>query len=288
LKILIIGAQGFVGARLRKHLEARGASVVAVSSRDGSGLCAASGLLPETFRVADGVEAVVYLAASPRFREAPASAAHIFSVNALSAITAAEQARRAGAKRFVYASTGNVYAPSFAPCAEDAPLRRDDWYALSKVQAEEALALFRPYLGVHVGRLFGVYGPGQKDRLVPNIAASLRAGRAIELQPQAGVPEDTDGLRISLCFVDDVADVLARLALEGGPVCLNFASDEVLSVRAITEALGAALGTAPRYVRAERPRASDLIADNTLLRTRLAPRFTPFAEGIALTAAARD
>lgn len=288
MKILVIGAQGFVGARLQTRLAARGASVLPASSRDGSGLSDRSGLLPESFRVTEGIEAVVYLAASPRFREFPTGAAHVLSVNTVSAIAAAEKAHRAGAKRFVYASTGNVYAPSFAPRAESAPVRRDDWYALSKLHAEEALALFRPYFGVHVARLFGVYGPGQKNRLVPNLAEALRARRPVELQPRSGAALDSDGLRISLCYVDDVADVLARLAMEGGPECVNVAGDEVLSVRAIAVALGAALGAEPRFERTERPRTTDLIADNALLKARLAPRFTPFAEGIALTAAALD
>ncbi len=94
-------------------------------------------------------------------------------VNVHSAVAIAEHARRAGAKRFVYASTGNVYAAGFAPFSEAAPVRRDDWYALSKVHAEEALALFRPQLDVVIARLFGVYGPGQKGRLVPNLLASV-------------------------------------------------------------------------------------------------------------------
>jgi nucleoside-diphosphate-sugar epimerase len=260
---------------------------LATSSRDGTGLEPVSGLLPEAFRVPDGTEAVVYLAASPSYRDAPRTAPHLFAVNVFSAIVAAEHARRAGAKRFVYASTGNVYAPSFAPLCETAEVRRDDWYALSKLQAEEALALFRPRLEVMIARLFGVYGPGQKGRLVPNLATATGEGRPIELLGHPHDPGDQAGLRISLCYVDDAVQILARLALEGGPACLNVAGDEVLSVRSIADALGRRMGKMPRFELRRAARASDLIADIGLLKREFEPRFTPFEQGIERTVAAQ-
>ena len=118
---------------------------------------------------------VYYLAQSPRYRQTPEQSAHLFAVNCVAATQAAEAARRAGVNRFIYASTGNVYQSSFLPLAETAPVRRDNWYALSKVMGEDALALYRPYLDITIARIFGVYGPQQTDKLVPMIAERIKA-----------------------------------------------------------------------------------------------------------------
>jgi nucleoside-diphosphate-sugar epimerase len=285
MRALIVGAGGFIGARLAATLASRGAEVARLSSRDATGIRPDTGALPPDFSIEPGTDVVVYLATSPLHREGSRGAAHLFAVNVHSAIVCAEAARRAGARRFVYASTGNVYAPSFEPMAESAPLRRDDWYALSKLQAEEALALFRRSMEVVSPRLFGVYGPGQRGRLVPNLIASVLASRPIRLLGRPGARGAPDGLRLSLGYVDDVVAILARLALQGGPEHLNVAGPEVVSLREIADAIARALGKPPVFDAPGVDRDLDLIADIGLLQRSLAPAFTPFAEGLARTLA---
>jgi UDP-glucose 4-epimerase len=285
VRVLIVGSGGFIGARLAARLSTTGAEVTGLSSRAPGGIRSDTGTLSSDFSIEPGTDVVVYLATSPLHREGSRGAAHLFAVNVHSAIVCAEAARRAGARRFLYTSTGNVYAPSFEPMAENAPLRRDDWYALSKLHAEEALALFRPTMDVVIPRLFGVYGPGQRGRLVPNLIASVHAGRPIRLLGRPGARGEPDGLRLSLGYIDDVVGVLARLALEGGPQYLNVAGPEVASLREIADAVGRALGRQPVFDEPGVERDLDLVADIALLQRSLAPAFTPFAEGLARTIA---
>lgn len=280
MRALIVGAGGFVGSRLASALEAEGVEVVRSSSRDGTGIRPDTGFLPGDFAVEPGTDVVVYLATSPLHREGSRGASHLFAVNVTSAVVCAEAARRAGVRRFIYTSTGNVYEPSFAPMPETARLRRDDWYALSKVQAEEALSLFRPAMEVLLPRLFGVYGPGQRGRLISNLIASVLAGRPIRLSAQPASPHDEDGLRLSLCYIDDVVAILTRLALEGGPESMNVAGPDVASLRDIAIAIGRHVNRTPVLDAPSILRELDLIADITLLERSLAPRFTPFGDGI--------
>jgi nucleoside-diphosphate-sugar epimerase len=285
MRALIVGAGGFIGARLATVLAGRGVEVKRLSSREPTGIRPDTGALPPDFSIEPGTDVVVYVATSPLHREGSRGAAHLFAVNVHSAIVCAEAARRAGARRFVYTSTGNVYAPSFAPMAESAPLRRDDWYALSKLHAEEALTLFRPAMDVVIPRLFGVYGPGQRGRLVPNLIASVLAARPIRLLARPGAHGVPEGLRLSLGYIDDVVAVLAHLTLKGGPAYLNVAGPEVVSLREIADAIGRALGKQPVFDAPGVERDLDLIADIGLLQRGLAPTFTPFAEGLARTLA---
>lgn len=286
MKVLVIGSGGYMARHLMAGLVSRGIEALGVSSGDGSGIDPESGLLPNDFVVSSGTAAVVYMAQSPQYRQVPEQASHVLAVNTLSAVRAATAARAAGVARFIYVSTGTVYAPAFSPMAEDAPVRRNNWYGLSKLHGEEALALFRPDLDVIVVRPFGVYGPEQRSRLVPNLSDSILAGRPVILQPRHDAPDDRDGLRISLCYIDDATEILLRLVRDGGPTCLNLAGPETLSIRSMAEAIGALLGRPPVFEIASSPRDADLIADTRRVVEAVSPTFTPFSVGIARTVAA--
>jgi len=279
MRIGVVGAAGFIGVHLRRSLEADGIHCTAVSSATGC-FDPATGVLAKLPVSSEPLAAVVYLSQSPYYREVPQQVPHLWAVNVLSALKAAEWARHSGATRFVYASSGNVYRPAFDALSEEAPLRRDDWYALSKVQAEESLAVYRGQLMVTAARLFGVFGPGQRDKLVPNLIASIRARRAILLQPHPTDGSDTGGIRLSLSYVADVVDVLKRLALGDGPPALNVAGPDALSVREMASRIGARLGIAPVFSTDAVPRAGNLIADRTKLSRGWPTRFHAFDDGL--------
>lgn len=282
MRIAVIGAGGFIGARLSTAFEARGHDVFRFSSAGGC-FHLESGMLADLAPVG-ALDALVYLSQSPYYRELPQRLQHVWNVNAVSAAKAAEWARQNGARRVVYASTGNIYEPSFEPHAEKDPVRRDDWYALSKLHGEETIALVRS-VDVTFARLFGVYGPKQSLKLIPNLIESVQAGRSVVLQPHPSDAGDVDGLRLSLCYVDDAVRVLRRVVEAGGPRVLNVASPEVLSLRGIAAAIGRHLGVTPQFTRGMEPRACDLLAHTSLVRPILG-EFTGFEDGLTRTIAA--
>jgi nucleoside-diphosphate-sugar epimerase len=276
MKIVIVGMRSFVAAHLSFRTGEEGVEVVRMKTSD---------LLAGESGESDvaGADCLVYLSQSSQYRNVPEKLQEVYQVNLLGAIRAAEMAKRKGVGRFVYASTGSVYAPGFSPLAEDSPVRRDEWYPLSKLHAEEALALYRRYMDVIILRPFGVYGPGQRDRLVPNLIEAVREGKPVYLQKHPVREGDRDGLRISLCHVDDAADILFRLSREGGPAVLNLAGDRPFSIRELAVAIGELVGREPVFRFAEESRRGDLIADISLLRKTFQPAFKPFREGLAET-----
>ena len=274
---VVIGAGGFIGRRITATLA--GGNVYPVSSAqaafDEHGL-----LRVDTLDAPDGVDAVIYLSQSPRYRDLPQSADHLWSVNVVSAIRAAEWARRRGAGRFIYASSGTVYAPGFDPHGEDEPLRRDQWYALSKVHAEEALAPFTTGLSVTCVRLFGVYGPHQQGKLVANLIASIRRGDSVHLQPHPTNPDDHDGMRLSLIHVDDAAKAIVDLIAHREVGVVNLASPEVLSIRQIASTIGERLGRQPAFETAAVAREGDVIANVSRLLALMPRPFATLASSI--------
>ncbi len=279
MKITAIGGGGFIGARLVANLRASGNEVHVASSSDRTGITPSTGLLPEEFSFPEGTQSVIYLAQSPHFRAMPDQASHLLAVNCLSVVRAAVAARHAGVQRFVYVSTGTVYAPSFAPLPEDSMLNRSNWYALSKIQAEECIQLFRKDFEVVVCRPFAIYGEGQEGRLIPNLIRSVKQNQSITLQP-AKRGEIDGGLRLSLCHVDDAARCLAKMVLEGGVSLVNLAGGEYFSVEEIARMIGRKLGVEPNLSLAENPREGDLVSDPKVFSSFWDQSLMPFDRGL--------
>ncbi len=281
MRVAVIGAGGFVGKHICLELMARGVDVLPLSAGGPGGIALETGLLPLGFTFPQGVEAVYFLAQSPRYREMPEQSVHLLSVNCLAVAQAADAARKADVAKFVYASTGNVYVPSFSPHAETSPTRRDDWYSLSKVMAEDVLALYRPCFDVTIARIFGVYGPCQQaDRLVPVIADSVRLNRELYVDRNPTDDEDLDGLRVSLIYIADLVDAMLKLLTVNCEV-VNLAGSEAVSIRRLANVLGASLGVEPRIAVSTEYRDADLIADVRIYEHLLGLPKVPLEEGVA-------
>ena len=277
MRVAVFGAGGFLGRHIVSQLDRP--DTICISS-SGSHFDAASGLLADHLDVEGSVDAVIYLSQSPRYRDVPQHAAHLWCVNVVSAIKAAEWARQRGARRLIYASSGTVYAPGFQPFRETDPVRRDRWYALSKLHAEEALQQFSPELEVTSARLFTVYGPGQHGKLIPNLIAAIQAGNHVSIQPHPFDHDDQQGIRLSVIHVADAAAILIRLLEQPGrPVC-NVASPDVLSIAEIATAIGRQLGKSPIFEAAASPRDSDAVADASEASALLQRPFASFHSAI--------
>ena len=264
LKNVVIGANGYIGRYLTKALLDVGQDVVCISSGDNSGISLSTGLFPTDFSLPKNVDTVYYLAQSPRYRQTPEQSSHLLSVNCIAAVQAAEAARQAGVRRFIYASTGNVYQHSFLPLDESAPVNRQDWYALSKVMAEDALALYRPYLDITIARIFGVYGPKQTDKLVSILAGKIIKGEEIFLDRNPTDLDDLDGLVVSLMYIDDLVEGL--ILLKDATACdyINLAGEEAVSIRKLSIELANTMGVTPKISVRENYRMFNLISDNSM------------------------
>lgn len=267
MRVAVIGAGGFVGRHLCCKLAAQGAEVLALSAGSPDGISVETGLLPYDFALPQGIEAVYFLAQSPRYHQMPDQSAHLFSVNCVAAVQAAEAARKANVGRLIYASTGNVYAPSFLPLSETSPVRRDNWYSLSKVMAEDALGLFSSHLNVTIVRIFGVYGPRQEGKLVSKLAESVKLRHPVFTDRNPNDPRDIDGLRISLIYVDDLVDSLVNLLRVSKCKILNLSGPEAVSIRFLATRLGKLLDIEPVISLSRICREGDLVADTSKYMT---------------------
>ena len=292
MQIAVVGAAGFIGGSTLKAISKRGHTWEAYDKAGGTfggHSVTEFDINSDTLKFAPKTDCVVYLAQAQDYRDMPNQSTDLFSVNTLGPIRVAKEAYLSGLKGMIFASTGNVYEPSFEPLKEDQPVRRDDWYALSKVCAEEALSLFnKDHFFVTSARIFGAFGPNQKSMLPSRLVQSVKLGKSIFLEASPVNENDDGGLRVSYCFVDDLADMLVDLAemMSSGvttPQRINLGGDSPISIRHFSQTVGRVLGIEPCLEQVEKSRKMDLIADISLLKQLLNPRFTPFEEAIKLT-----
>jgi nucleoside-diphosphate-sugar epimerase len=289
MRILVTGGTGFIGGHLLRSLAARH-EVVALartppSADDGVewvrqdlGDPLDVGLLP------DRLDAVIHLAQSRRYREFPDGARDLFAINLASTASLLEYARGAGARSFVFASTGGLYGHSYERLVETDPVSPLNFYFASKYAAELLLGSYRPFFTTVVLRFFFVYGPGQERMLVPSLLERVRRGEEV---PVEGNP----GLRINPIHVADAVRVFEpALALERSDV-FNVAGDEVVRIEELAELLGRATGADVRVRHVEAGRKGDLVGDNRRMKEVLGvdPRIRlgeGLAELVAVTPAA--
>ncbi len=160
-RVLVTGANGFIGAHFVSALRSRGIDVCsgvrspATRQAPTNQESVAFDLTrPETFEGAlTGVDTVVHLAALTHAR----NATEYYRVNAEGTRRLLLAAREAGVRRFVLASSLAARGPSL--CRTKNP---DSDYGRSKLAAEYHVDAMQDTFETVVLRLAGVYGPGDK------------------------------------------------------------------------------------------------------------------------------
>lgn len=186
-RVLVTGADGFIGSHLVEGLVAAGATVTALAQYNAFGTNGWLDELPDSMlsavavrrgdirdaafvqRLVAGQEIVFHLAALiaiPHSYDAPQS---YVDVNVTGTLNVLEASRHHGVRRVVHTSTSEVYGTALTrPIGEDHPLQGQSPYSASKIAADMmAEAYMRSFsLPVFILRPFNTFGPRQSERAV--------------------------------------------------------------------------------------------------------------------------
>ena len=291
-KVLVTGADGFIGSHLAEALVREGAKVRAFCLYNSN---ASRGWLDGVdvgiereidFRLGDirdarfvedacrDVEIVFHLAALiaiPYSYQAPES---FVDTNVRGTLNVLEGVRRAGCRRMIQTSTSEVYGtPETLPIRETHPLQGQSPYSASKIGADKMCEAYFNSFDVPVTTLrpFNTYGPRQSARaVIPTILEQLLRGKTtIELG-------SLDPKR-DLTFVADTVEGFVKAGfapgLEGKTIQLGTGRTESIAdvFRAACSALGvkAEVVQSAQRVRPSKSEVMVLQSDPSLARTLL-------------------
>ena len=253
MHVVVTGGAGFIGAHSVRALLEAGHRVTALddlSHGKREALPQAADLLVMDVRSPQlsaemqrlRPDAVLHLAAQMDVRQSVADPMHDASVNVLGTVNVLAAARRAGAGRFVFASSGGaVYGEQDAfPAPEEHARRPASPYGVSKLCGEEYAELARrDGLSTMSLRYANVYGPGQDPMGEAGVVAIF-----LHKMLRGGAPViNGDGKQTrDFVYVEDVAraNLLALTSQAAG--ALNVGTGVETSVNELARILAQAVG----------------------------------------------
>lgn len=211
--VLVTGGCGFIGANLLPVLAARGWNLRVLDNLSKGSVDYLRGVdvdlvegdirdLGAVVRAARGADAVIHLAAFGSVVDSVADPEPNFRVNVEGTFTVLRGCVEAGAKRFVFSSTGGALIGDAPPPVSETSLPRPiSPYGASKLCCEGYINAFsRSYgLGSVILRFANVYGPvsGHKKGAVTNFFKSILAGDPLVVYGDGSASRD-------FLYVDDL------------------------------------------------------------------------------------
>lgn len=286
MRLLVTGAEGFIGSHLGEHLSAAGHEVTAYILYNSFGTAgwldakdvaakAKIHVIAGDVRDADslqnavaGHDVVIHLAALiaiPYSYEAPRS---YIETNVIGTMNVMEAARRAGVARVVHTSTSEVYGTAqYVPIDEKHPLVGQSPYSASKIGADQVAHSYWSSFGVPVTtvRPFNTYGPRQSQRaFIPSVIVQMLSGaESISLGSLSPTRD--------LTFVTDTAEGFRAVAEGTGGLgeVFNMGSGFEISMAEVVEMLSEISGRKirvtedPARVRPENSEVERLWSDSS-------------------------
>jgi len=288
-KILITGADGFIGSHLTEMLVRQGHDVRAFTlynSLNSWGWLdhvapdvknefeVFSGDIRDEYSVRsamEGCRSVIHLAALVAIPYSYRSPSSYVDTNVRGTLNVLAAARDLNIQRVIHTSTSEVYGSArFVPITEQHPIVGQSPYSATKIAADQlAYAYYASYgLPVVIIRPFNTYGPRQSARaVIPTIISQIAVGtRCIKLGATSPTRDFT--------FVSDTAAAfVAAINSEGGVgEVVNLGSMFEISIGDLAQIIGDVMGVSVEVSSDEsryRPEASEvtrLMANNEKAR----------------------
>jgi len=285
-KILVTGADGFIGSHLTEALVRQGREVRAFVFYNSFGSCGWLDHAPREIRdnldvfpgdirdphgvkeAMKGCEAVLHLAALIAIPYSYHSPDTYVDTNVKGTLNMLQAARELGVRRVVHTSTSEVYGTARSvPIGEEHPLQGQSPYSATKIAADQlAYSFYASFaLPVVIARPFNTYGPRQSARaVIPTIVTQIASGsRKLKL----GALSPTRDFNY---VPDTVAGFIAALDSDRGlGEVFNFGSNFEISIGDIVQLIAAIMGarvevqTDAERLRPQHSEVERLLADNS-------------------------
>ena len=186
MRVLVTGANGFVGTNLVPYLDKKGFEILRtdIDRSDVNGDLTDPSFVNDTLATKD-FEAIIHLAGIVSIPKSLEDPYNCYRINCFATLNLLNMASRKKISRFIYASSNNVYGPAKTlPVKETDPYNPRAPYDYSKVVSEHFVKSFQQHqsLPTVVLRSWNLFGPhDQPTRAVPRFIKACLAGNPIPL-----------------------------------------------------------------------------------------------------------
>ena len=308
-KVLVTGADGFIGSHLTELLLEKGFDVRAFVYYNSFGTWGWIDTFPEetkkeievfTGDIRDpngvrealkGVDTVFHLAALIAIPFSYYSPDSYVDTNIKGTLNVLQAARDLGTKRLLITSTSEVYGTAqYVPIDEKHPYQGQSPYSATKIGADRlAESFYRSFeLPVSIVRPFNTYGPRQSARaVIPTVISQLLAGKE-EIKLGSLTPTR------DFNFVKDTVNGFYEIAKSENTIGeeINIATKQEISIGELAKEIISQINPKAKIVcdemrlRPEKSEVNRLLGDNAKIQrlTDWKPQYT-FEEGISETIA---
>lgn len=297
MRVVVTGADGYIGSHVVERLLEAGHTVVGLAQYNSHGtagwldsVSANENLKVEWGDIRDsqqmlnlcaGAEIVIHLAALITIPYSYVAPRSYLETNVLGTQSILEAVRSHEVPRMIHISTSEVYGSAQSvPITESHPLVGQSPYSASKIAADQVVHSYWASYSTPVVtiRPFNTYGPRQSNRaVIPTMISQLLD------HPHYVDLGNIDTTR-DLTFVDDTAGGVVSAALSSGGEgqVFNLGTGDEWSVREILSSVAAILRVSPEVrqdssrIRPEKSEVMRLISDNSRARELFGwfPRYT--------------
>jgi UDP-glucose 4-epimerase len=250
--VMVTGGAGFIGSHLVEKLLELGATVTVIDTMlCGNKIAALAGRknlsvhkvdvtdVPAIAPFFQGQDMVFHLAAVVGVEETQHEPVNLLNVEVVGTSNVIALSAKNKVKRFVFASSSEVYGDSSLPMVEEGPFNPKSTYALTKLMGEHFCRAYYQKYGIEYTalRYFNSYGPRQDERFVLSRFVN-RALRGNELFIYGDGKQTRDFTYIE----DTVQMTLLAAAMDTGVnQVFNFGTGRAVSINELAEKVLTAL-----------------------------------------------
>lgn len=306
-KVLVTGADGFIGSHLTEELVRAGYEVRALTLYNSFGTWGWLDSMPKDImehvdvfmgdvrdpngvrEAMKGIDTVYHLAALIAIPYSYHSPDMYVDTNIKGTLNVLQAARELGTRRVLVTSTSEVYGTAqYVPIDEKHPYQGQSPYSATKIGADRlAESFYRSFdLPVTIVRPFNTYGPRQSARaVIPTIIMQLLAGRT-EIKLGSLTPtRDFNYVKDTVAGFMAIANCPETVGQE-----INIATQQEISIGQLADELIRQINPSAKILcdeqrlRPEKSEVNRLLGSNAKIRqlTGWSPQFT-FEQGIAQT-----
>lgn len=286
-KVLVTGADGFIGSHLVEALLAQGAKVKALSYynsfnywgwlediKPNPNLEIVSGDIRDNnfcTKLTEDIEIVFHLAALIAIPYSYVAPDSYIDTNVKGTLNICQAAMRNKCKKVIHTSTSEVYGTAqYVPIDEKHPLQPQSPYSASKIGADAmAMSFYNSFnLPVVIARPFNTYGPRQSARaIIPTIISQMASGKK-EIEIGDIIPTR------DFNYVKDTCNGFIQLSLSDKAIgeTVNIGSNTEISIGDLFEKIKKLMNSDVRFIvdsnriRPEKSEVFKLVCDNTKIK----------------------